>query len=522
MDPVDTIDLYAAVLRIIPETAARRVCWSTCHLPTEISSNDRIITGRWPAHLAEAWPHVLNRLLVIRSHTSPTLAAAPGAGRRRTLAWLSRQGANSDLLLDARAASVADFLAEADARRPITVDEVLEELDAGAPAAAVADRLIANPGVARQLVGQYPAAAEPLLDALGAGHPLRRMLLGPLVLDPQSDSGNQIRIQLRDEALTGKPRPIGDEIAACVTAGEFARVADLALADLKGNDEDLIRVEPWLRHYGVTRVDAPDLFTFDIRPILKHVELGEFNDAAGNLGQGPKRLERAALVVAALGLDAPNLPAFLKATLGKRPDRYAIPYLFDRVGSPTPGTASALVNELSALTGGDAATPEARQDLTAGLVSWLGRRGLIGNDPLAGALISLATGYDLQVLIGSISAKSSPAPGREPDVDAKQDEPDDDQTKTKPWDAITAFASQVFHRPRKNGNDDEPMSPSGTSGSYPPPKKAELVLQADDAGDPARQQNTSLVPWLLSAAAFVVFFVVMIAIAMTFFAGGAK
>lgn len=535
VEPTETVDLYGAVLRGVPDTAARRVCWSTCHVPTEISSHDRIVTGRWPENLAKAWPQVLNRLQVVRNRTSRSEAEPPGASRRRTLAWLSRYGARSTLLRDSSATSVAEFLAEVDARRPLTVEEVVEELDVGTPPAAVAERLAASPEVARELVRRHPAEAEAVMVALAPRHPLRTMLLLDFVLDSRSEAGNRIRERLRDEALGGRPGPVGDEVAAAVTAEEFARLADLALVDLKGNDEELLRVEPWLARHHVTRESAPDLFAFDIQRAVRLARTGKPTVAAELLGEGPARLGRAALVVAALGLEDPDLPAFLTSTLGSRPDRHAVPRLFDRVDRPTPRVAKAMVNELANLTAGDAATPEARQALAAGIMAWLAGAGLAPAGPFSGVLLSLATGYGPTELVGRATwpeptlepaptTVPTPVPAWDPGGYAPPAPPQavraDTDDPTSETGGSTSWLRRVLPLRRGYSRTAAHQGPSGSGGTYPSPPGTEVVRQGGKA--PVQRPGTSIVPWLLAGAGMLVALIVLVAVVMAIVAGGSK
>lgn len=528
-DPTSCQALYSAVTRVIPETAARHHWWATCHVPTEIDPSDRIITGSWPGELTHAWPKEYRRLTVVsnRVTSSDLREILPRHGA--TWRWVASGGAAA-VAARSRAQSVAQFLVEADRVRPLTASEV---------AAAVRsrrmlkdseiDRLAKDHSLVRELVAGYGDAAYQLMGGLGDGHPLLARLVAGFLADEGSPGRSKVLESLRLEAESGG-RPVlrwGRAVRDAVDPSgrdprAFVRILEQAVPAPPDDDTRRRLFEPWLRRVGLQRVDAPDWFGFDIEEAVRLAQEGRTEQVRQFLGDGPDQLDRAGLVLKALGAGPSAAQLFERLARDREADYVDRLLTLLNVGT---GQAAGFIRELADVTNGDGATPEQRQKLAIRIIHWCGKGGCGPSDDVAMVLLSLATGESVTQLFPYQPAANAIPPELVKKRDSRKwptakEEPVETSTDRRASRPAQEAPLGVYRE--QDGSHDSPgdKEPWGLSRLGRKPDLVQAGAGAHRSEDEAvrRRRATRLVPITIVVVVLAVLVVYLVA---TFLGGGA-
>lgn len=388
--PADTIRLYAEITRIIPESSARGLYWSTCHVAGSVMTDERIVTGRWPELLTEAWPRDYRRLTVGERYTTCDNLGTPPYEVAAALGWLLAESAHGRFPLAASEAStVSEALSDASRMRPLSVADVEEFARDGRPTAAQLDKLANNPAMMRQFSIRTPDLAQRLLKQTQPGSPLHSMLSLGVILSDHAPRG--MIQELRSEVAQTRG-PLTRGIQPYMVRGDNRRVAYAVLADDRGDDAALLGAKDWLLCLGLTSQDAPELFVFD--PI--EVARGAYRDpeaAAALIAEQRDLWQRLGSVLVRMDPAHPSTMRLLALATANDPGPGMIESVLVAI-RPSPDEALHMTNNLSHALDRTSDDASHRDLMTFGFANWLHTQGVPLGPDLAVALIGLGTGID--------------------------------------------------------------------------------------------------------------------------------
>ncbi len=392
LPPSQTPALYGAVARLLPESAARRICWSTCHVAGVIVKDQRIITGCWPDELVAAWPKARNRLTVGDRILTETGLPAPAADEETNLTWLLDQAARGHYpLTESTESTVGGVLRQVDEFRGFEVDDLVRIAARGQVLTNQQTRKIAtSPDLVREFIRQAPTSADAMLSLADPHTDLFGQLALGLALDLGTEMGKRVRRRLASEAVSDQ-RVYTRRVRPFLRGKENVFLAQEVLLANGADHATLLAARPWLAELKVTPADAPELFVFDPLEVVE-VASKDIDRAVLLLRDGPEARKHLKEVIATLGLASPSAANLLVAATAAWP---ADPHT---VQAALPPAVDSEYGTLQLIKAVDRAVRSSRPDqdhrlaLAAGLFQWASASGQVLQQPLVAALLCLATG----------------------------------------------------------------------------------------------------------------------------------
>lgn len=157
LDPVAMAPLIGALLRMLPDEAARSVIWNTCALDAQAGPVS--VTGTWPGDPAQALGLAYRRIEAASRTAGPVSEETV-----RVIDWVVTAARSEDYPLLRYRGDVSNVLRQAAPQRPPLVSEVPGILALSIPTEL--DRLARHPDVLRAYVEKHPDVATALLRRL--------------------------------------------------------------------------------------------------------------------------------------------------------------------------------------------------------------------------------------------------------------------------------------------------------------------------------------------------------------------
>lgn len=496
--PAETIPLYAVLARVLPEGTAQGLFWSTFHVASEVNNDERVLTGRWPEVLREAWPTDVRRLTVGERYLTEAKLGATTYEESATIGWLVAEAAHGRFPLTNSVATTVELaLADASQLRPLTRKDAEIFARDGATAPQL-NRLADNPLLVREFAQASPGLAALLLPKTTSRDPLHGMLALGLLLE----RAEPLMGELRTEAISGDG-PLTQSVKPHLAAGENQRLAYAALAPYLRDESTLLKARAWLQGLGLTAQDTPELFVFDPREVAALAQESPAR-AATLITEQPDPPRRLGSVLALLPPDQATTMSLLAIVTAGSSHPNDIERALAGV-RPTFDQALRMTNNLNDAL--DKASNDAihRDLVTLGFANWLHGRGVPLDRDLAVALLGLGTGLgpeEFHYLKPSARADPKPRGATEP---------------VRPANTTTTWRADTARRPvRQKGK----AGKTRDAPARPQPRK-ELRTPVKEAS--SRSRTWLVVLGIVLAAAIIVglFAYFMLLLAQQYLGGGA-